>query len=264
MGHCFSIQHSDAVDPTEFGLLTARVISINGDLREYALPATAAEVLDSEMFSSSSGCILCNSDHLCYNDYIPALSHSEALYPGQIYFVLPISKLQNRLSASDMAALAVKASLALRNSDEGRRSGGRFRRRRKSSKTQISPILFVNNSNSCNDYQYQTSSIEDGGSAYDPSKTVRSFGSKPMSIDRSRSARKMQRLSSRRMKLAVRSFRMKLSTIYEVKTAINQHFPLITSPTEAITSLECMDPDHNPCSCHITRPWGYRVTKSIV
>ncbi|KAK4751542.1 hypothetical protein SAY87_005024 [Trapa incisa] len=219
MGHCFSLHHSGAEDSTEFGLLTARVISINGDLREYALPASVAEVLDSETSSSSSAsvCFLCNSDRLSYDDYIPAMSYSEALYPGQIYFLLPISKLQNRLSASEMAALAVKASLTLRNADEGGGSRNRFRRRRKNCKSQISPILFVNNSSSgaSRGYLRQTSSIEDGVSAYDPSKTVRSFGSKPMSIDRSGSVRKMQRLSSRRMKLAVRSFRMKLSTIYE-------------------------------------------------
>ncbi|OWM85977.1 uncharacterized protein LOC116213060 [Punica granatum] len=222
MGHCFSVHVSVAADdePSSHSASspTAKVISINGDLREYTLPITAAQVLDSETSSSSSSssaCFLCNSDRLCYDDYIPALSPSDGLLPSQIYFVLPRSKLQHRLAASDMAALAVKASLALRDGADGG-SSRRRRRRRRSSKNQISPVLLVNSNNGSSSF-YQGSSAEVGGvSGYDTTKTVKTFNSKPPTgVSRSGSVRKMQRLSSRRMKLAVRSFRMRLSTIYE-------------------------------------------------
>lgn len=219
MGHCLSLHLSAADEPTDADEPTAKVISINGDLREYTIPVSAADVLDSETScspssASSSACFLCNSDRLCYDEYIPALSPSDVLSPGQIYFVLPRSKLQNCLTATDMAALAVKASLALRKADDDGGSRRRRRRRRRKNKTQISPVLLVNDNNSCSNY-HPSASVEEGGSGYDPSKTVKSFDSKLMSVNRSGSVRKMHRLSSRRMKLAVRSFRMRLSTIYE-------------------------------------------------
>ncbi|KAK4803852.1 hypothetical protein SAY86_003669 [Trapa natans] len=219
MGQCFSF-HSATNDSTGSVVsLTARVISINGDLREYSVPISASQVIESETSSCSPfpACFLCNSDLLCYDEYIQAMRPSEGLSAGPIYFVLPRSKLENPLAASDMAALAVKASLALRTTDDGGISRGRWWR--KSSKSQISPVLLVSNNSNDNNYNnhYNPTSVEkdDQIHGYDPYKTVKSFDSKPMSIDRPESLRKMNRLSSRRMKLAVRSFRMRLSTIYE-------------------------------------------------
>nr|CAB3449182.1 unnamed protein product [Digitaria exilis] len=56
---------------------------------------------------------VCNSDALYFNEHPPALDPSDLLRPGQIYFVLPASMLEKPLSTADMAALAVRASLAL-------------------------------------------------------------------------------------------------------------------------------------------------------
>ncbi|KAK9271021.1 hypothetical protein L1049_026609 [Liquidambar formosana] len=178
MGACFSS------DEQSFCVPTAKVISVAGDLREYSLPFTASEVLQMESSSDSSACFVCNSDRLYYDDYIPALHPEDPLQPGQIYFLLPNSKLQYRLSASDMAALAVKASLALQNSSL---KGGRRRK-----KARISPLLL-------------------GAEIHrqPPNKKP------PPVISRSGSVRKLHRYSSKGAKMAVRSFRLRLTTIYE-------------------------------------------------
>jgi hypothetical protein len=54
--------------------------------------------------SSSSPSFVCNSDRLYYDDYIPVLDLDDQLQANQIYFVLPASKLRQRLTASDMHA----------------------------------------------------------------------------------------------------------------------------------------------------------------
>nr|GFB49671.1 hypothetical protein [Tanacetum cinerariifolium] len=59
--------------------------------------------------SNSTSFFVCNSDNLSYDQHIRALDAQHELDAGQIYFVLPVSKLRDRLSASEMAALAVKA-----------------------------------------------------------------------------------------------------------------------------------------------------------
>ncbi|KAG6706961.1 hypothetical protein I3842_06G008800 [Carya illinoinensis] len=121
MGVCFSSvwgRESRASHPT------AQIISVNGVLHEYS--------------SSSSSCFVCNSDRLYYDDYIPALDGAEELLANQIYFVLPASKLQQQLTASDMAALAVKASVALQNSSKN--NGNRRK------KARISPVVMVKQS----------------------------------------------------------------------------------------------------------------------
>ncbi|XP_042494338.1 uncharacterized protein LOC122073775 [Macadamia integrifolia] len=195
MGSCFSSDATDYnSDPS-----TAKVISVNGNLREYPIPVTVSQVLEIE----SSSCFLSNSDSLFFDDYIPALDSFEELKAGQIYFVLPTSRLQYRLSAPDMAALAVKASTAL--------SQSLTKKSRRNAKIKISPVLEVKNKN-------QILGINggfDGYYEYDGFKT--SDGSKSR-IGVSRSAgsiTKLQRSSSRRSKFAIQSFRMRLSTIYE-------------------------------------------------
>lgn len=185
---------------------SANVVSIAGDLRQYPVPITASQVLQSESTSSSSSSspFLCNSDRLYFDDYIPALKPDEELQAGQIYFVLPASKLQYRLTASDMAALAVKASLALESQNK---SSGR-----KQNKSRISPLLVEvdrreeeANANSINFKAYNGVYRSNGGEYKD--KKIRGVKSGSLS--------KLQRYSSRRAKLAVRSFRIRLTTIYE-------------------------------------------------
>ncbi|KAK4744420.1 hypothetical protein SAY87_010732 [Trapa incisa] len=141
MGLCFSHDNyvcvKDVVDFSACSAPTARVISSSGVLHEYALPVTVSKVLEAEISAASSSSrslalFLCDSDELNYEELIPEMGPEEPLAKGQIYFALPRSRLARPLSASDMAALAVKASLALPKDGS---SKGRGRR------SQISPVL---------------------------------------------------------------------------------------------------------------------------
>jgi hypothetical protein len=202
MGVCISSSRSVSEETKKQP--SSYVVSMDGDLRQYPVPVTVSQVVRSETISSSA--FLCNSDRLYFDDYIPALKPEDELQSGQIYFILPSSKLQYRLSASDMAALAVKASLALESHDN------KFRgRNNKKNKSRISPVLL---SEVVDDQQQQEGANNDyynnSISSYSKKKQQRISG-----ISRSGSVRKLQRYSSKRAKLAVRSFRIKLTTIYE-------------------------------------------------
>ncbi|KAJ6928401.1 hypothetical protein NC652_012488 [Populus alba x Populus x berolinensis] len=208
MGGCFSSsflgEDSEQVRPQ-----TAKVISIHGDLREYYLPAFVSQVLQAEIASSSSSSssssswFLCNSDLLLYDEYIPALDSDVPLHADQIYFVLPKSKLQHRLTSSDMAALAVKASLALQNSSN--------KDPRRGKKARISPVLLVNP-----DHEHQGHNVVKISLDRKPKPQVQQRQpANPIVFSRSGSVRKFQKYTSRRAKLAVRSFKLRLTTIYE-------------------------------------------------
>ncbi|KAL8514483.1 hypothetical protein ACS0TY_013553 [Phlomoides rotata] len=175
MGGCLSSE--------SFQKPSAYVVSVNGELRQFPLPITVSQVLDessSDSDSDSDSFFLCNSDALYFDDYIPCLQSDDELVPCQVYFVLPIAKLHYRLAASDMAALAVKASVAL-HQIRGRKN-----------RTRISPVLV---------------SEEDPQSNhtvnYTKNKTPRSASVRK---------KKLTTYSSQRAKLAVN---MKLTTIYE-------------------------------------------------
>ncbi|KAK8623188.1 hypothetical protein V6N13_118078 [Hibiscus sabdariffa] len=198
MGVCFSSDGLDLISDSTHRP-TAKVVSVSGDLHKYSLPVFVSQVLQAEAAlssssssSSSSKIFLCNSDSLSYEEYIPALDADDQLQPNQIYFVLPISKLQHRLASKDMADLAVKASLAMGNDSKNDSN------RRK--KARVSPVMVV------------------AAAAELPSGAAKSFA-KPQprqpGMSRSGSIRKLQRYTSRRAKLAVRSFKLRLSTIYE-------------------------------------------------
>ncbi|KAG0463591.1 hypothetical protein HPP92_019142 [Vanilla planifolia] len=107
MGSCFSTTATSAA-PADLPQ-TARVIDIDGKLVEYSASFSVADVLG----QNQSSCFLCNSDTLFYGRFIHALGREELLEPGRLYFVLPASMLQYRLTAADMAALALTASSAL-------------------------------------------------------------------------------------------------------------------------------------------------------
>ncbi|RRT76735.1 hypothetical protein B296_00008290 [Ensete ventricosum] len=117
MGSCFS-SASAAETPSP---VTAKVITLDGSLSEYFTEVTVYEVLGRHHPSR----FICSSDELYCNTYIPALGSQESLQLGQLYFMLPVSKLEYPLSGSDMAALAVKASLALRSLASRHRGHGR-------------------------------------------------------------------------------------------------------------------------------------------
>ncbi|KAG1358976.1 hypothetical protein COCNU_08G004220 [Cocos nucifera] len=105
MGSCFSCTTTtNWVQPP-----TTRVVCMDGSLREYSTAVKVYEVLG----SLHPTCFLCSSDELYIDADIPALGSNQSLELGQLYFMLPVAKLEHRLTGSEMAALAVKASLAL-------------------------------------------------------------------------------------------------------------------------------------------------------
>ncbi|PWA62151.1 hypothetical protein CTI12_AA233060 [Artemisia annua] len=143
MGGCFSSVVGDSVTVRSSNS-SAFVISPKGDLRPYSTPVFVSEVLD-QMEASSTSFFLCNSDNLSYDQHIRALDAQHELDAGQIYFVLPISKLRDRLSASEMAALAVKASVALNSKTPSLKSKGVVQKRSNSykKKSKISPFVVM-------------------------------------------------------------------------------------------------------------------------
>ncbi|KGN55556.1 uncharacterized protein LOC101220453 [Cucumis sativus] len=201
MGGCFSNcliipKVSSSVPPPPPP--TAKVISLQGHLREYPVPISVSRVLQTENSSSStSDSFLCNSDRLFYDDFIPSLPLDHQLHPNQIYFILPSSNLHHRLTAPDMAALAVKATLALQNASTNNlhlpHNKGRRRR--------ISPLFDLDSPNDQqNEHEHEH---------------ALSTNSNSKNNTTSSSVKKLQRLTSRRAKMAVRSFKLRLSTIYE-------------------------------------------------
>ncbi|XP_073147851.1 uncharacterized protein [Henckelia pumila] len=92
---------------------TAKLILYDGRLQEFHHPVKVSYVLQ-----KNPSCFICNSDEMDFDDVVSAVSDDEELQPGQLYFALPLSRLQRRLQAEEMAALAVKASSALTKSGE--------------------------------------------------------------------------------------------------------------------------------------------------
>ncbi|KAK1362193.1 putative Poly polymerase 1 [Heracleum sosnowskyi] len=194
MGGCFSILITPDMNDNKLSAAsTANIITITGEFRQFVTPISVSLVLE-QIESSASESFICNSDNLYYDENIPALKSDEELRSGEIYFVLPNSKLQYPLTASEMAALAIKASAAL-SSNKTRRS-------------RISPVLSIQVDEKVNE-----NSVSDG--IVRIKKKGGSDKQHDIGISRSGSIRKLQRYSSQRVKLAARSFRLKLNTIYE-------------------------------------------------
>ncbi|XP_041022048.1 uncharacterized protein LOC121263300 [Juglans microcarpa x Juglans regia] len=201
---------------------TAKIVSVNGVLREYPVPSYVSQVIQAEInsFSSSSSAsssvFICSSDKLGYDDYIPALDAEDQLQADQIYFVLPASKLRQRLTSSDMAALAVKATVALQK--YASKNSGHLRRK---NKARISPVTVVYQSVSFESTKINRFGYEHRLESQKNNRrpVVDAKPSSGLSQDGS-SSRKLQRYRSRRTKTAVRSFRLSLSTIYEGTTAL--------------------------------------------
>lgn len=129
MGSCFSSSSfASASGGSEHHRysLTAKVITADGSLLEYPAETKVRDALSGHRLSNS---FICSSDELYCNAKIPALAAADPLRPGHLYFRLPLSKLEYPLSGSDMAALAVRASVALSayasGSGERRRKGAR-------------------------------------------------------------------------------------------------------------------------------------------
>uniref|UniRef100_A0ACD5XMV1 Uncharacterized protein n=1 Tax=Avena sativa TaxID=4498 RepID=A0ACD5XMV1_AVESA len=88
---------------------TAKVVHVDGSVARYATPVTAREALG-DAANNSASTFLCSSDELRFDTPARALAPEEALRPGWLYFMLPVSMLRRPLSGQEMAALAVKAS----------------------------------------------------------------------------------------------------------------------------------------------------------
>ncbi|PKA59181.1 hypothetical protein AXF42_Ash001274 [Apostasia shenzhenica] len=125
MGCCFSSnQHPDTISAADDWSVrppTAVVIAVDGSLLEYAAGATAGEVVG----ASGLGCALCCSDKLFFDAYPVPAPLEEELQMGQIYFLLPEAELRLRISGADAAALAIKATAAMKRESEKQ---GRLRR----------------------------------------------------------------------------------------------------------------------------------------
>lgn len=112
MGACVSYE-SMSVSP----MSTVKLILSDGNLREFAWPIKASHAIQKE-----SDCFVCDADEMEFGGFVTAFPADKELRPGQIYFALPRSVLRQPMQAEDLAALAVKASLALAKAAPG---GGR-------------------------------------------------------------------------------------------------------------------------------------------
>ncbi|XP_047046303.1 uncharacterized protein LOC124651225 [Lolium rigidum] len=92
---------------------TAKVVGLDCSMTQYAAPVTARDVLVDDKHRKGASVFLCSSDELRFDAPPRALADEEALQPGWLYFVLPVSMLRLALSGQEMAALAVRASSAL-------------------------------------------------------------------------------------------------------------------------------------------------------
>ncbi|KAL3643823.1 hypothetical protein CASFOL_011755 [Castilleja foliolosa] len=90
---------------------TAKLILADGKLLEYSYPVSVSYVLQKNI----PACFICNADELDFDDVVSALGGDDVLYPGHLYFALPLSRMGRRLRAEEMAALAVRASSALKD-----------------------------------------------------------------------------------------------------------------------------------------------------
>ncbi|KAJ8530899.1 hypothetical protein K7X08_023780 [Anisodus acutangulus] len=88
---------------------TAKLILQDGRLQEFSYPVKASHLLQKD-----PTIFICNSDEMDFGDIVYAINGDEELQLGQLYFALPLKRLRSRLRADEMAALAVRASSALK------------------------------------------------------------------------------------------------------------------------------------------------------
>lgn len=122
MGICIS---SDSTN-----VATAKLILTDGRLLEYSYPVKVAYILQKDPAS-----FICNSDEMDFDDVVTAVDDDDELQLGQLYFALPLDRLNQPLQAEEMAALAVKASSALM------KAGGGGMEKCGSPRTAISPVV---------------------------------------------------------------------------------------------------------------------------
>ncbi|KAJ6310612.1 hypothetical protein OIU76_015355 [Salix suchowensis] len=87
----------------------ANLIYEDGKLEEFSYSIRVSQILQ-----RNPTCFVCKAEDMDFDEYVSAINQNEHLQLGHLYFVLPSSWLNNPLSSEQMAALAVKASLALK------------------------------------------------------------------------------------------------------------------------------------------------------
>jgi hypothetical protein len=80
------------------------------ELREYPRPATAARALED---AAGGPWLLCDADAMGLEGPVPAVRGGEELRAGRIYFALPAAAARRGMRREEVAALAVRASVAL-------------------------------------------------------------------------------------------------------------------------------------------------------
>ncbi|KAH6767141.1 hypothetical protein C2S52_018124 [Perilla frutescens var. hirtella] len=100
MGNCRSCESRSTV--------TAKLILVGGHLQEFSWPVKVSLLLQQD-----SDCFISSSEEMEFGECAVAMGGEEVLQPGEIYFELPPAWRNVRLQAEDMAALALKASVAL-------------------------------------------------------------------------------------------------------------------------------------------------------
>jgi hypothetical protein len=87
---------------------TVKVVDMDGSMAQYAAPITAREALGDDERRRGAPVFLCSSDELRLDAPPRALADEEALQPGWLYLVLPMSMLPLTLTGHEMAALALQ------------------------------------------------------------------------------------------------------------------------------------------------------------
>lgn len=85
---------------------TAKLILQDGQLQEFSNPIKVSQVLQNYDIHSTFYAI-CDSDHMEFGEYVYGLNGEEELQVGQLYFVLPLSRLNSQFRVEDIASLAV-------------------------------------------------------------------------------------------------------------------------------------------------------------
>ncbi|XP_073047425.1 uncharacterized protein [Primulina eburnea] len=109
MGNCRSCESRSAA--------TAKLILLNGQLQEFQYPVKVSSLM--QLGTVNLDRFICSSDDMDIGEALVAVSGDKELRPGDVYFELPSKWRNHRLQVEDMAALAVKASLALGGSGSG-------------------------------------------------------------------------------------------------------------------------------------------------
>lgn len=184
MGSCLS--------RTSPHLSTAKLVVIEEDsgasITEFPRHVKVAEIL-----RERPGFFVCHADSMRYDEYASPLSAEQELQMEHLYFLLPVTKLRHPLTASDMAALAVKASAAMERS---RRCCNKLGRR----PCKIMPSLITMEQDVNSDDEITLSS----------SSGKREVGLRPGPVHY-----KLQRVASRRKSVNGVTLKSKLSTIHE-------------------------------------------------